>query len=467
VKNGIQNFIKDKKIALLGMGISNISLLNFLANTEADITVFDRSEERELKKIEKFKPFKNIRYYLGNNYLEKLKGFDIIFKTPIIRPDILELEIERKRGAVITSEMELFMNLCKGQIIGITGSDGKTTTSTIIYNILKEAGYNCHLGGNIGVPLIDKVEDIKERDKVVLELSSFQLQTMNISPNIALITNLSPNHLDVHKSMEEYIDCKKNIFRYQGKNDFLILNYENKITRNFSSEAKGEIRYFSSKNKVERGAYIKDDTLVYKNDRTKNIIKTNLIKIPGLHNQENYLAAITAIIDFVNILHIKKIASTFNGVEHRNEFVKKIEGVSFYNDSIGSSPTRTIATLNSFDKKVILIAGGYDKNVPFDELGKVILKKAKVLILLGETTPLIEASLKKEMELKQECICIFKCNTLDEAVTKAYFQSKPGDIVLFSPASASFDMFKNFEERGDKFKEIVNTIITRKREVIQ
>lgn len=483
-----KNFIKNKKIAVLGIGISNISLIKYLSEigVAKNITAFDMAEEEQLKDtILQLKEYREISYSLGRDYLKNLKGFDIIFKTPKVRFDIPELERERKMGAIITSEMETFVGLCPAEIIAITGSDGKTTTTTIVHNILKEAGYKCWLGGNIGTPLIDKVEDIKKTDKVVLELSSFQLHTMKKSPKVAAITNISPNHLDVHKSMDEYIDAKKNIFRYQEKDDILVLNYDNDITKSFAAQANGKIRYFSRTHEVKIGAYVKNGIIMYRDDINndsvgygkdrgdrgdrgdreihrgeREILRIDKIKIPGLHNVENYLTAIAAIAHLVDDDAIRRIAYTFGGVEHRNEYVNEINGISFYNDSIGSSPTRTIASINSFNRKVILIAGGYDKKISYDVLGKAISEKVKALVLIGQTAPLIEDSLKEGVKLtgKGKNIPVLKCNTLEEAVKKAYSCAESGDIIILSPASASFDMFKNFEERGNRFKEIVNSI---------
>ncbi|HHV95490.1 MAG TPA: UDP-N-acetylmuramoyl-L-alanine--D-glutamate ligase [Clostridiaceae bacterium] len=461
-----KKFIKNKRIAVLGLGISNTPLIKYLLGLNADITAFDMAEESRLQNtLQQLKKYGKFDYFLGKNYLEYLKGFDIIFKTPKIRFDIPELEAERSRGALVTSEMEVFMELCPAQIIGITGSDGKTTTTTIIYNILKEAGYNCWLGGNIGTPLIDRIEEINEDDKVVLELSSFQLHTMKISPHISVITNISPNHLDVHKSMEEYVEAKKNIFLHQRKDDIVVLNYDNAITSILCKDAKGKVRYFSRVELPDSGVFIRNGTIIFKEDgNEREIIKTEDIILPGVHNIENYLAAIAATIDLACPKVIGKVASTFVGVEHRNEFVREVDGVKFYNDSIGSSPTRTIATLNSFDKKVILIAGGYDKHIPYDIIGETIINKTKALILLGQTAPLIEKAVmdavidyEKKNNSKPQ-LPIYKVDTLEEAVKKAYNIASRGDIVVLSPASASFDMFKNFEERGNKYKEIVNSL---------
>lgn len=455
-------FLKDKKIAVLGLGVSNVSLLKYLAPKGCAVTVFDVTEKEQLKHtILQFKDYENISYCLGKNYLAGLKGFDVIFKTPVIRHDIPELEREKERGALITSEMEVFGKFCSAEIIGVTGSDGKTTTTTLIYNILKESGYKCWLGGNIGTPLIDKIEEIKSSDKVVLELSSFQLLTMKDSPNVAVITNISPNHLDIHKSMDEYIEAKKNIFRYQEDTDILVLNHENDITRAFGGECRGKARYFSRISEIEAGTYVKNGAILFKEGgMERKIMKTGKILLPGLHNLENYLAAIAAVAHLADKYAIEKVASTFKGVEHRIEHVREINGINFYNDAIATSPTRTIASISSFDKKVILIAGGYDKKIPYDSMGKVIAKKVKVLVLVGQTAPLIEKSLYNERNIsgKGSDIQVFKCNTLEEAVKRAYLSAERGDIVILSPASASFDMFRNFEEKGNKYKEIVNSL---------
>lgn len=461
-----KKFIKDKKIAVIGLGISNTPLIKYLLGLNANITAFDMAEESQLQNtLKQLNKYGKFNYFLGKDYLKHLEGFDIIFKTPRIRFDIPELEAERNRGALVTSEMEVFMELCPAQIIGITGSDGKTTTTTIIYNILKEAGYNCWLGGNIGTPLIDKIEEIDKNDKVVLELSSFQLHTMKISPHISVITNLSPNHLDVHKSMEEYVEAKKNIFLHQSKDNMLVLNYDNTITNSFNKDSKGKVRSFSRINKLESGVFVSDGVIVFKeNGNDREIVKVEDIILPGVHNIENYLAAVAATIDMVSPEVINKVAVTFAGVEHRNEFVREVNGIKFYNDSIGSSPTRTIATLNSFDKKVILIAGGYDKNIPYDIIGETILNKTRAVILLGQTAPLIEKAIinatidyEEKSNNKLE-MPIFKVNSLETAVKKAHEIALTGDIIVLSPASASFDMFKNFEERGNRYKEIVNSL---------
>ncbi|NLP13760.1 MAG: UDP-N-acetylmuramoyl-L-alanine--D-glutamate ligase [Clostridium sp.] len=460
----LENFKKDirnKRVAVLGIGISHIPLIKYLYNLGVDITAFDKSDETRLKTVLDEFAGMSIKYSLGDNYLDNLKGFDLVFKTPGMRYDIPQILATKEEGAKITSEMEVFFELCPARIFAVTGSDGKTTTTTLIYNMLKEQGFSCWLGGNIGMPLLNRIDEIKEEDMVVVELSSFQLHTMTKSPSVAVITNISPNHLDVHKSMDEYVQAKKNIFKYQSKKDKFVLNYDNDITREFSKEAEGEAVFFSRKNSLEYGAMLKGDRIVYNDGGGEaEIVGAQEIVIPGVHNVENYLAATAAVIEFVDKDVIRRVATTFKGVEHRIELVRELNGIRFYNDSIASSPTRTIAGLNSFNEKVILIAGGYDKNIPYDAMGKILTEKVKGLVLIGQTASKIEKCFCDEVERtgRGEDIPVYRCNSLEEAVYTAYDFATQGDVIILSPASASFDMFKNFEERGNRFKEIVNAI---------
>ncbi len=456
-----KQYIKNKKVAVLGMGISNKPLIKYLAELGVDLTAFDMADEAELASTLRDLNQYPIKYHLGPNYLQGLKGFDIIFKTPKVRFDVKELVEEQQRGALITSEMEVFVDLCPADIFAVTGSDGKTTTTTLIHKILVEAGYKCWLGGNIGMPLLSRIDEIRPTDKVVLELSSFQLHTMRNKIKVAVVTNLAPNHLDVHTDMDEYVDAKKNIFRYQDDSCKLVLNYDNDITRGFAGEAKGECVFFSRVNPLAQGAYIENDTLVYKDSkRFFNVMKTEDILLIGDHNVENYLAATAAVIDYADVSHIHAVATTFTGVEHRMEPVRKLNGITFYNDSMASSPSRTTAGLKAFKKKVILIAGGYDKHIPYDEMGEVLAEKVKVLVLIGQTAPKIEEALKNYSQATGlgRDITIIKCNTLEAAVEACYSHAKEEDAVVLSPASASFDMFKNFEVRGNLFREIVNKL---------
>ena len=451
------NYIRNKKVAVLGIGVSNIPLVDYLHKHNCCVTIFDKNEEEKLDKV----LINKIRDYgmdvsLGNGYLEKLKGFDIIFRSPSVRPDIPEIIKELEKGVILTSEIELVIEMCLGTVIGVTGSDGKTTTATLISEILKENGKKCYLGGNIGIPLFTKLEEIEENDYVVLELSSFQLMTMKVSPSIAVITNISPNHLDIHKSYEEYIEAKANIFRYQDNNGILVTNYDNQITREISKKAKGKVIYFSSKEKIPTGIIV-DDRIIKKSEEglRRHILNTKNMLLRGIHNYENACAAIGATQDIVDIEKQAKAISEFRGVEHRLEFVRKINGIRWYNDSIGTSPTRTIAGLNSFDEKIVLIAGGYDKHLDYEVISKPIVEKVNSLILLGATAEKIEKAVKDELKTQKKTMNIYRVNNLDEAVKLANEVVKQEEIVLFSPASASFDSFKNFEERGKKFKQIV------------
>lgn len=450
-----KEFIKGKKVAVVGIGVSNIPLIRFLVKLGAKVTAFDKKSREELGEVADEFDSLSVTLELGEGYLDRLTGFEVVFKTPSMRIDCDALVRAKEEGAYITSEMEEFVKYCKGKIFGITGSDGKTTTTTIISKILIEAGYKTWIGGNIGTPLFSNIEEIEAEDKVVLELSSFQLMTMNTPIDVAVVTNLAPNHLDMHKDMEEYINAKKNIFLYQDKSGVLILNRENDITHSFVNEAKGEVREFSSKRNIDKGAYFKDNIL-YVDD--KEVCAKEDVLIRGIHNIENYLAAFLATKDEVSIEVMKKVAKTFGGVEHRCEFIRELNGVKYYNDSIASSPTRTLAGLVAFEKKVILIAGGYDKHIPFEPLAEEGYPYIKELILLGATKDSIKKAFDKLKIEKGIEVPIILVESLEEAVLKAKDIAEDGDIVTLSPACASFDMFPNFEVRGNKFKEIVKNL---------
>lgn len=456
-----ERYIYNKKVAIIGLGISNLPLLDYFADKGAQVTVFDHRKIDEIDKVILDKiTSRCIKFYFGKHCLVNLVGFDIIFRSPTCRPDIYELKAESVRGAVITSEIEMVVELCPGKIIGVTGSDGKTTTSSLIYEILKEKGYNCYLGGNIGMPLFTKIKDMKKDSIVVLELSSFQLMNMQISPQISVITNISPNHLDMHKNYDEYISSKKNIFKHQKENGIVVLNYDNDITKTFLSEINGKVRFFSSKNRLDNGVIYDKGIIKSCEDGVRRHVITidDAISLQGIHNYENICAAIAATESLVETSIQARAITKFKGVEHRLEFVRNINGVKWYNDSIGTSPTRTIAGLNSFDKKVTLIAGGYDKNLDYKCIAKPIVDKVDNLILCGATADKIEEAVVHELKSEKKELPIYRFTSLEECVSKAYEICSENEIVLFSPASASFDMYKNFEERGKAFKELVNKI---------
>lgn len=439
--------LKNSRIAIIGIGVSNIPLVDYLYDLSCDVTIFNNKEldSNIKKKLDNYK----FKYFTGESYLDNLVGFDIIFRSPSCLPTKSELVKAKENGSIITSEVMEVLKLTPSLTIGITGSDGKTTTTTLINEILKSNGYNTFLGGNIGTPLFTKIKDMKKEDIVILELSSFQLMDMNVSPNIAVVTNIAENHLDIHKDFNEYIDAKKNIFKYQDNNSILVVNADNDIVNKFVS--KGETRYFSRSKKTNY--FYTDGVDIFYKD--KKILNKYDIKLRGIHNLENICSALTAIIDLIDLDKSISAIKEFNGVEHRLEFVREIDGVKWYNDSVSSSPTRTIAGLNSYDEDIVLIAGGYDKHLDYTPLAKPILDKVSKLILLGDTKEKIYnavTNLNKEIGKDIE---IYKCDSLEEVVNTAKKVSKSGEVVLFSPASASFDMFKNFADRGIKFKDLV------------
>ncbi|MBQ8606252.1 MAG: UDP-N-acetylmuramoyl-L-alanine--D-glutamate ligase [Clostridia bacterium] len=449
--------IKNKKITVLGIGISNTPVISMLAKAGARVTACDKNEKSALGDCTYELEALGVQLCCGKDYLDNIDA-DIIIKTPGMRFDIPQLVKARENGAKVVSEMELFFKYCPCKIIAVTGSDGKTTTTSLIYEMLRCEGYTVHLGGNIGRPLLPRIESISENDIVVAELSSFQLHTMTSSPHIAVVTNLSPNHLDVHKSMEEYIDAKTNIFKYQTPSDTLVVNYCNEITNSFT--ANGALRKFAFNAKPDTdGAYYEDGKLyLYENGEKTLLMERDDILLRGDHNVENYLAAILAVKELVKKETVVNVARSFSGVRHRIEFVRERNGVKFYNDSIGSSPTRTIATLRSFDEKVILIAGGYDKNLPFDTLAKELPLRVKELVLTGATAQKIKAALENNKDYDGKNPCITLRDDFEDAVKTAASLAREGDCVVLSPACASFDKFKNFEVRGDKFIEIVNSL---------
>ena len=431
-----------KKIAIIGLGVSNLPLLDYLKDIECSVSIFNENNiDIDLSSY-------NYSVYVGEDCLKNLVGYDIIFRSPSCLPNRKEILEEKNRGCYITSEIEEVIKLSPSKIIGVTGSDGKTTTTTLIDLVLRANGYNTFLGGNIGTPLFTKIKDMKEDDIVVLELSSFQLMNMEVSPSISVITNITPNHLDKHTDFCEYIEAKKSI--YKNSDGILVINNDNEITKNIESSR--EIRYFSRYNKTN--SFYTIDGIIYFND--KQVFDTRDLKIRGIHNHENICACMSAIYDMIDIDKSFMAISNFGGVEHRLEFIREINGVKWYNDSVSSSPTRTIAGLNSYDEEIILIAGGYDKNLDYSPIGKPILDKVKKLILFGATKDKIYNAVNDIKE--NEDIEIYLCSDLNEVVNKAYEVSKEGQVVLFSPASASFDMFKNFADRGIQFKDLVNKL---------
>ena len=441
--------VNSKTVSVIGMGISNRPLIDMLLKCNCKVTVRDKRNKSEFTDL----PL-NCNFVFGENYLSDLRE-DIVFRTPGLRFDTPELLLAKENGSIITSEMEMFVSLCPAKIIAVTGSDGKTTTTTLISEFIKKSGKKCFVGGNIGKPLLPEIDIIKKEDLVVLELSSFQLHTMTKSPHIAVITNLSPNHLDYHIDYQEYIDAKTNIFIHQNSCDKLVINKDNTDTYNLKNNAPSQIVYFS-KSECD-GVYLKDGFIMYNNDK---ILDINTIKIPGMHNVENYMAAIAATLNIVSYDDVRNIAKEFGGVPHRIEFVREVDGVKYYNSSIDSSPNRTINTLKVFNQKVILIAGGKDKGISYDELGASLIDRVKLLILVGKTADVIKKSAVKEARKRNVSLDlpIVILDNYENAVSFSKENAVDGDIVIMSNASTSFDLFKNFEERGNLFKKLVKEL---------
>ena len=439
--------IQDKRIAVLGLGVSNRPLVRLLLEFGCKVTGCDRTErdqlDEEVLELEKA----GCVLSLGQGYLDDLDA-ELVFRTPGMHPGNPALEKLRQGGAVITSEMEVFFEVCPCHTIAVTGSDGKTTTTTLISEMLKAAGYRVWLGGNIGTPLLPLCRQMKAEDYAVVELSSFQLMDMERSPERAVVTNLAPNHLDVHKDMDEYVQAKKNIFKFQDEADLLVLNADNAITDGFTGN--GVTRKFSRQGSgdvmIINGRLCRDG---------QPVLDPADILIPGVHNIENYMAAILAVEGLVADEVIRDVARNFGGVEHRIELVRVKDGVRFYNDSIASSPSRTIAGLRSFPEKVILIAGGYDKHIPYDVMGPEVCAHVKKLFLGGATGPLIRSAVENAPEYQPGCPEITDCGNFEAAVRAAAAAAEPGDVVLMSPASAAFDQFKNFMVRGEFYKKLV------------
>lgn len=451
--------IDQKRIALIGMGRSHLPLIPLFTKYGAQVIACDKRSEQELGDTAKQAIEDGAVLSLGEHYLDDL-DVDIALRTPGMRCYCDELNRLREKGVEVVSEMEIFFDICPCRIFAVTGSDGKTTTTSVIAQMLKKQGYTVHIGGNIGKPLLPEIETILPTDVCVVELSSFQLISMKQSPDVAVVTNLQPNHLDIHKDMQEYIDSKRNIILYQNNNDKAILNYDNEITNSFKENVKGELVWFSRREKVENGCYLEENNIIYNDNGTAHtVVDIRDIRIPGMHNVENYMTAICAVWGVVSVENIVAVAKSFAGVEHRAEFVRELDGVRYYNDSIASSPTRTASgTLSLYDFRIILIAGGYDKHLDYTALGDVICKKVKLAILMGATADKIEKAIRGSAFYSENNPVIIRVKDMKEAVAAARKNAEKGDIVSMSPASASFDLYKDFDMRGKHFKSLVNAL---------
>ncbi len=450
-------WVKGKKIAFIGVGVTNTDCIRLFAKKGAEVSVLDRKSREQLGALADEFEQSGIRLVLGDGYLDGLTGYDAVFRAPGMYFHHPALEKARQEGAVITSEMELFFRLCPCKTYAVTGSDGKTTTTTLIAEMLKASGKKVYKGGNIGRALLPVVEEVSSDDAAVVELSSFQLISMRQSPDVAVITNVAPNHLDVHRDMQEYIDSKKNLILHQDGFSRTVLNRDNAITRDMTGLVRGELLTFSRQEAPRFGAYLRQDGMLCMrcHGAETEILPMEQIRLPGLHNVENFLAAYSAVWGDVPVEIMARTAQEFGGVEHRMELVRELGGVKWYNDSIGTSPTRTIAGLKAFGQKIILIAGGYDKKLPYEPLAPYLCEKVSHLILMGATGPKIQQALEACPDYDGQHPALHWAESMEQAVQTADGLAGSGDIVALSPASASFDLYPNFEKRGEHFKRLV------------
>lgn len=461
--------LNGKKIAFVGMGVANVPCAKFLAENGIDVYACDKRDKEYIgaeicEELDKL----GVKFSLGESYLDVLPEMDVVFRSygiqPFQNPWIGECI---KRGQLVTTEMEMFFKYCPAKIFAVTGSNGKTTSTTLISKMLEARGYKVYLGGNIGKALMPELENITEDDIAVVELSSFQLLTMTNMvgrPDVAVVTNIESTHLDHHINLDEYVDAKRNILIYQNSAQKTVLNADcdysiaNTVYHDMRYDVRGELSQFSIKHSVERGAYMDTETgNIYYADNGENTLVMNKsdIVIPGDHNIENYCTAISAVWGMVDTDVIKNIAQTFGGVEHRIEFVREYNGVKYYNDSIATSPSRVISGLKAFGKKIIVLMGGSDKNNDMSEMVPYILKYVKLLVLNGATAEKIYDAIVSNPDYKDSDIEIVKVPTMQEALLVAKDKAKNGDIVSLCPACPAFDQFKTFEYRGREFKRLV------------
>ena len=461
--NQIQRFFEDlrqKRVAFIGTGVSHTELISVFRRKGIGVTVLDKRSADKFQETYDALAAQGVQFILGEDYLEHLTEFDVVFRTPGMYFNNPAITKAREAGVVITSEMESFFDLCPCKIYGVTGSDGKSTSTTLIAEILAAHGKTVHKGGNIGRALLPIIEEIGEDDAAVVELSSFQLISMRKSPDTALITNITPNHLDVHGTMEEYTQCKINLLAHQNGFSRTVLNFDNEGTRALAPLVRGRLNWFTRREIPERGAFLREDGMlcyIEKGEITPVVHKDD-IRIPGMHNVENFLGVIAALWGDVDIADFVKVAREFGGVEHRIEFVREVGGVKWYNDSIATSPTRVLAGLRSFDQKIIVLAGGYDKKIPFEPMAETVCDRVKLLILMGVTAEKIEKAVTSAKNYDPANIKILHADSMEQAVQLAYENAQQGDIVSLSPACASFDLYPNFEVRGQHFKRLVKEL---------
>ncbi len=458
---------KNKKITVMGLGLhgGGVGTVRFLSSAGAHIIVTDLKSKEELApSLEKLKDLKNITYVFQQHRPEDFSSVDMIVKGPSVPWDNKQIKLALEKKIPVEIDSSLFFKLCKNKIVGVTGTKGKTTTASLIFEILKLAGKNPVKVGIGQTSVLDKLKELKENSIVVFELSSWRLSALGrnkISPQIAVFTNIYPDHLNYYKSIEEYIADKKNIFLFQNKEDICVISGDSNDMENFAEEIRGHLAKFS-KNKVSEGelVYIENESIYFNNGiDEKKIIDLEDIKLIGKHNTSNVMAAIATTVSMgIEREIIKKAIMEFSGVAHRLEFVREIDGVKYINDTAATTPEAGVSALNSFSEPIILIGGGSDKNLDMSNFAKEICKKVKdVIFLKGQATEKIIAEMKKMDNFSDDQN--FKIvESMKEAVELARRLANIGDIVLLSPGSASFGLFFNEFDRGDKFKEAVKNL---------
>lgn len=461
--NRIEAFFEEmrgKRVAFIGTGVSHTELIGLFCDKGIGVTVLDKRSADKFQETYDALSAKGVQFRLGEQYLDALTDFDVIFRTPGMYFGNEALTAAREAGVVVTSEMEVFFDLCPCKIYAVTGSDGKSTSTTLIAEILAASGKTVHKGGNIGRALLPIIEEIGADDAAVVELSSFQLFSMRKSPDTALITNITPNHLDVHGTMEEYTECKTHLIAHQNAFSRTVLNLDNDGTKALSPMVRGKLNWFTRREIPQRGAFLREDGMLCFTERgaVTPVVHKDDIRIPGMHNVENFLGVIAALWGEVEIADIVKVAKEFGGVEHRIEFVREVKGVKWYNDSIATSPTRVLAGLRSFEQKIIVLAGGYDKKIPFEPMAETVCDRVKTLILMGVTAEKIERAVTSAKNYDPQSLRILHASSMEEAVEIASREAVTGDIVTLSPACASFDWYPNFEVRGQHYKRLVKEL---------
>lgn len=478
--------LRGRHAAVVGIGVSNVPLIRFLCRAGARVTAFDRRDELDLaSELAALAGF-DVEYRLGPGYLDTLGQFGLVYLSPGVSPDQPEIVSARGAGAQFSSEIDVVLHLARCPVLAVTGSSGKTTTTTLVGRVLARhaeahvPARRVMVGGNIGEALVEKALDVAPDDIIVLELSSFQLKPLCVSPDIGAVLNITPNHLDVHPTMEDYAWSKGNILRHQGREGWAVLGADSAPAAAFASEAPGHVAMFSVERRVECGAWLEGTSLMlrWSDGQELAVMDRSQLLIPGMHNVQNALAAMAlARAAGADAESMAQSISSFRGVEHRLEPVAELGGVQYVNDSIATTPARTIAALRAVERPIVLIAGGYDKHLPFDDVADEAIGKVRAVVLIGVTAPQIEeallnararwaasaaaASATAAAPIEPPAIEIVHADTFERAVGEAARLARPGDMVLLSPACASYGMFRNFVERGRTFKELVSVMAAR------